>query len=247
MGLPCPRHGVRRMHTFPLGMRSLILPALALTCLISMPAPLPSVLGDFHQVSPPSDNYSRRSAAQGHGIFPPQGPAGTRISVGAGGFRDFTTVESIAMGGVEILGNRTVVTDDDGYFQIDGLVVPGLDPGVVTLTIRVGSGDLETTAISTFEITGPAESAGAVDEALEPLGDSLERVFHFENTTKQWSFFVPLPAFRDANSLAEIREGQVYWIKVARSLTVDLNGQPRNLTCANEGSAQPDCWNVVVW
>jgi hypothetical protein len=241
------------MHAFPLGKGTLILPALALTYLIAMaalpPSP-PSVLGDAHQASLPSDNYSRRPTAQGYGIFPPRGPAGTRISVSAGGFRDFTTVESITMGGVEILGNRTVATDDDGNLQIDGLVVPGLDPGVATLTIRVGSGDLETTAVSTFEITGPAESAGAempVREALEPLGDSLERVFHFENTTKQWSFFDPLPAFRDANSLAVIREGQVYWIKVARSLTIDLNGQSRNLTCANEGNAPADCWNVVVW
>ncbi|HEU0022809.1 MAG TPA: hypothetical protein VFR55_14230, partial [Dehalococcoidia bacterium] len=156
----------------------------------------------------------------------------------------------ITMGGVDILGNRTVSTDGDGNFRIDGLVVPGLDPGVVALTIRVGTGDLETTAIGTFEITGPAgpsEVVTPVREAIEPLGDALERVFHFENDTKEWSFFDPRPAFSDANNLAEIREGQVYWIKVTRGLTVALNGRQRDLTCANEGSAQPDCWNVVAW
>ena len=233
--------------------RSFILPALVLGCLLSVVAALPSppiVQGDSHQISPPTEIHSRRPTTQAHGIVPSKGPAGTRISLSGGGFRDFAAVESITMGGVDILGNRTVSTDGDGNFQIDGLVVPGLDPGVVALTIRVGTGDLETTAIGTFEITGPAgpsEVVTPVREAIEPLGDALERVFHFENDTKEWSFFDPRPAFSDANNLAEIREGQVYWIKVTRGLTVALNGRQRDLTCANEGSAQPDCWNVVAW
>jgi hypothetical protein len=213
--------------------------------------PTPITRGDTHQMSPPTENYFRRPTAQANGIVPSKGPPGTEISVSAGGFRDFALVESITLGGVDILGSQTVTTDDDGNFQVEGLVVPGLDPGVVALTIRVGTGDLETTAVSTFEITGPAAGPSKlvtpVREALAPLEESLERVFHFQNTTKEWSFFDPRPAFSNANSLAEIREGQVYWIKVGGSLRVELNGRPRELTCANQGSARQDCWNLVVW
>jgi hypothetical protein len=226
---------------------------LVLAGLLSLAALLPSppiARGDSHQSDPPGQTYSRRPTTQNYGILPSKGPAGTRITISAGGFRDFAPVESITMGGVDILGNRTVTTGDDGNFQIDGLVVPGLDPGVVAVTIRVGTGIQETTAIGTFEITGPEGSspgAAPVREALEPLGDALERVFHFDNATKKWSFFDPRPDFLEANTLAEIREGQVYWIKVVRSLSIDLNGRRRDLTCANQGGAPPDCWNVVVW
>jgi hypothetical protein len=128
--------------------------------------------------------------------------------------------------------------------------VPGLDPGIVSLEIRVGTGDLETTAVGTFEVTaptGPSGAASAADEALAPLGDALERVFHFDNGTKSWSFFDPRPEFADVNTLNEIVEGEVYWIKVTRSITAPLNFKPRQLSCANEGTPQQDCWNLVVW
>jgi hypothetical protein len=254
MGFPRPPRLVRRILVLPLGSWTLILSTLALTYLIStaglMP-PTPIVRGELHQMGPPAEKYFRRPTAQANGIVPSKGPPGTEISISAGGFRDFDTVESITIGGVDILGSRTVNTDDDGNFHVEGLVVPGLDPGVVALTIRVGTGDLETTAVGTFEITRPAAGLSGtvtpVREALAPLGDSLERVFHFENTTKEWSFFDPLPAFLDANSLSEIHQGQVYWIKVEGSMRVELNGRHREVTCAREGSAQQDCWNVVVW
>jgi len=230
-----------------------ILLALVLTWALSMAAPPPwppIVQGDSQKIGPPPESYLRRPTTQTYGIVPSKGPAGTRISVSGGGFRDFATVESITMGGSDILGNRTVSTDGDGNFQIDNLVVPGLDPGVAAVTIRVGEGNAETTAIGTFEVTdaaGPTGGVTPVGPALEPLGDALERVFHFDNSTKEWSFFDPRPSFLDANSLAEIREGQVYWIKITRDLTVDLNGQQRILTCANPGSPRQDCWNLVVW
>ena len=114
----------------------------------------------------------------------------------------------------------------------------------------MGTGDLETTAVGTFEVTAPTGSSGAAsaaDEALAPLGDALERVFHFDNGTKSWSFFDPRPEFADVNTLNEIVEGEVYWIKVTRSITAPLNFKPRQLSCANEGTPQQDCWNLVVW
>jgi hypothetical protein len=193
---------------------------------------------------------AERPASQGFGANPPSGPPGSRISVSGSGFRDFAPVESITLGGLNILGNRTVTTDGDGRFQVDELIVPGLDPGIVSLVIRVGTGDLETAATGTFEVTAPAGPSGSVstaDEALAPLGDALERVFHFDNGTKTWSFFDPRPEFADINTLNEVVEGEVYWIKVTRSIAISLNSEQRQLSCTDEGTPQQDCWNLVVW
>jgi hypothetical protein len=170
--------------------------------------------------------------------------------VSAAGFHDFAVVQSIRLGGLDILGNRTVSTDDNGAFQVDDLIVPGLDPGIVSLVITVGTGNQETTAVGTFEVTAPAGASGSAvpaAEALAPLGDALERVFHFDNSSKTWSFFDPRPEFADVNTLTEIVEAQVYWMKVTRSVSLSLNGKQRELSCANEGTPQQDCWNLVVW
>jgi hypothetical protein len=193
---------------------------------------------------------TERPTSQGFGADPSSGPPGSRISVSGIGFRGFAQVESITLGGLNILGNRTVNTDRDGYFQADDLIVPGLDPGIVSLVVKVGTGDLETSAAGTFEVTAPAEPSGtalAADEAVAPLGDALDRVFHFDNGTKTWSFFDPRPEFADVNSLNDVVEGEVYWIKVTKSIAVSLNSEQRQLSCADEGTPQQDCWNLVVW
>jgi hypothetical protein len=185
----------------------------------------------------------------GPGVTPSSGPPGTSITVRGAGFRSFEPVESITLGGVNILGNRTVNTDANGEFEVAGLIVPSLDPGIRSLTVRVGSGDLETTATGTFEVTAPngATPASSAAQALEPLGDALERVFYFNNDTKAWSFYDPRSEFADANTLNELVEGRVYWIKVTRDVSPTLNQQQRELTCARQGTPQEDCWNLVVW
>jgi hypothetical protein len=178
------------------------------------------------------------------------GAPGSHVTIRGNGFRAFTPVESIEIGGIDVLGNRTVNTDENGAFEATDLVVPDLDPGIYSLRIQVGTGDLETTAVSTFEVTAPSETTGpgaAAAQALEPLGARLERAFHFDNATKNWSFYDPRPEFTSANTIRELTEGQIYWIKVTQNTTAVLNGQERVLTCVNEGTPQEDCWNLVVW
>jgi hypothetical protein len=178
------------------------------------------------------------------------GSPGSRITIKAGGFRPFTPVKSIQIDNIEILSTSTVTTDENGNFGATNLLVPGLDPGIYTLVIRVGSGDNEVTSASTFEVTPPTESTTpgvAVVQALEPLGNRLERAFHFDNATKTWAFYDPRPGFADANTIDQLVEGQVYWIKVTQNTTAVLNGNQRVLTCINEGTPQEDCWNLVVW
>jgi hypothetical protein len=184
------------------------------------------------------------------GIGQQTGSPGSRVTVRGSGFRSFTPVESIEIGGIEVLGNRTVNTDENGDFAATDLVVPDLDPGIYSLRIQVGTGSLQTTAVSTFEVTSPSEATGpgaAASQALAPLGANLERAFHFDNASKSWTFYDPRPEFASANTMRQLIEGQVYWIKVTQNTTAVLNGTERVLSCVGEGTPQEDCWNLVVW
>ncbi len=182
---------------------------------------------------------------------PRQGPTGSLFTVSASGFRSYELVVSIKMGRVELIGSRTINTDGDGAFTAKDLQVPGLDPGIYALVVTVGSGHLRTTTSSTFEITGPRRAASSETPAsgLAPIidADNLVRVFFFRNSSKDWIFYDPRPAFASSNTLEELRGGEVYWIKVKRNQEPTLNGKTTRLSCADVGTTSENCWNLVVW
>ena len=110
----------------------------------------------------------------------------------------------------------------------------------------------QSTAVSIFEANAPQSQSAQTStpaSGLAPLinADNLERVFYFDNSTKTWLFFDPRPAFAAANSLKELRDRQIYWLKIRRDQTVTLNGKGQPLNCINEGMASENCWNLVVW
>lgn len=88
--------------------------------------------------------------------------------------------------------------------------------------------------------TPPAKTP--VAEALQPLGNKLVRVFHFDNATKNWLWYDPeVPGY---GGLTEMETGKPYWIKVTETVRqVQLNGRPRDLTCKADGN----CWNLEGW
>ncbi len=180
-----------------------------------------------------------------------RGPPGSLFTVRASGFRSFEVVESIKLGGKELLGNRTINTDADGAFIAADLQVPGLDPGRYALVATVGSGDRKTTVTSIFEVTGQERAASSEPTAsgLAPLveADNLERAFFFRNSTKDWLFYDPRPSFTATNTLDELVEREIYWIKVSRDQEVMLNGKVRRMSCAYAGMTSENCWNIVVW
>ena len=219
-----------------------------------MPASLsPSVaMADSQQRTPHAEFLSHQMSEGTPGVDPDRGPAGSFFTVSGTGFRSLTEVESIKLGGSEVLGNRTVNTGADGSFVADNLLVPGLDPGIYGLVITVGRDSNQTIAVTTFEVTAsesqPVQSSSPAS-ALAPLidADNLERVFYFDNSTKTWRFFDHRPAFAAANTLEELRDREIYFFKVSRDQTATLNGKEQALTCVNEGTTSEDCWNNIVW
>ena len=176
------------------------------------------------------------------GIMPAAAAPGQMISVEIEGMRPYTLVDKINIGRVSLLGNQSVTTDREGDATVSDLIVPYLDPGHYPVEVMVGS----ETRVAQFEVLSEAIVPGVaamLPGAVSDLGDNLEAVFHFNNTSKEWSFYDPRPEFADLNTLTELNGGQPYWVLVKDSQEdVDWNGRLVSFTCAAS-----DCWNLEIW
>ena len=175
-------------------------------------------------------------------VSPSQARPGDTISVELLGMPVFTLVGEVVIAGGNRLGNVVVNTDRDGNASVTGILVPAVDPGFYSVRVSVGG----QTAVAQLEILDDAVGAGAATElpgAISDLGDNLDAIFHFNNATKDWTFFDPRPEFADLNTLTELVGGQPYWVLVkAEQLGVDWNGNLVDFTCA-----AGDCWNLEIW
>ncbi len=175
-------------------------------------------------------------------IMPAAAAPGQTISVGVQGMPPYSLIDEITVGRVNMLGNQSITTNRDGDATVSNLIVPFLDPGHYPVTVKV---DTET-RVSQLEVLAEAAVPGVAAElpgAVSDLGDNLDAIFHFNNTSKEWTFYDPRPEFADLNTLNELHGGQPYWVLVKDSQEdVDWNGRLVNFTCAGG-----DCWNLEIW
>ena len=174
-------------------------------------------------------------------VEPALAAPGESLTLSVGGMPVYASVDSITIGGRETLGNQNINTDREGAVTAEGIVVPGLDPGIFSVQLEVN----DIVAIGQVEIVseGPTGLANPLPGAMEAIGDELVRVFYFNGVDKTWSFFDPRPEFDGLNTLTSMVSGQPYWILVSEDVDdVVLNNKTRNLTCVGG-----DCWNQLVW
>ena len=175
-------------------------------------------------------------------ITPASAGPGQTISVGIEGMPPYTLVDEVRIDGANRLGNRNVNTDREGNATVTDILVPFLDPGFYPVEVRVGN----ETRVAQFEVLSEAGVPGvamALPDAVVGLGDNLDAIFHFNNTSKEWTFYDPRPEFADLNTLNELNTGQPYWVLVKDSQEdVDWNGRLVSFTCAGG-----DCWNLEIW
>ena len=174
-------------------------------------------------------------------VTPTQAQPGDTISLSATDMKPYAEADYVKVGGTAY-NDPGANTDIDGNITIDDVLVPGLDPGTYSVIINVDG----TVAIGELEVLAEDSAAGAGAElpgALEELGDSLVRVFHFNGVDKSWDFYDPRPDFADLNTLTTLVNGEPYWVLVSEGQEdVVLNNKSRTLTCVGG-----DCWNQLVW
>ena len=165
------------------------------------------------------------------------GPAGTVVTLTGTGFKAFSTVSALTIGGVDSRPAPVPATDGDGELSTE-VMVPQLATGSHAISVTIAS----TTASSNFSVTAASTDSGVqsgvADAIGTPVGDNLVRVFNFNNATKAWTFYDPDPDLADANTLSNVAAGSVYWIKVTADADVTLNGTLRSLYAG---------WNLVSY
>lgn len=167
---------------------------------------------------------------------------GADLTLNATGFTLYESNIEVKIGNLDVAVPTGTNTDGEGNLEDLTVTVPSLDAGVYTVQLKVG-GAGGTVAIG--EVTVLEDDSGGEVElpgALEPLGENLVRVFHFNNSNKTWSFYDPRPEFAELNTLSALSQGQSYWILVGETQSVTLNAKARSLTCLNG-----ECWNQLVW
>ena len=175
-------------------------------------------------------------------LTPTEAGPGQTISLEIEGMPPYALVNYVNIDGVNRLGGQNPNTDRHGNVMITGVLVPYLDPGFYPVEVMVG----EEVRVVQLEVLSEAVVAGvaaALPGAVEDLSENLVRVFHFNTSSKVWTFYDPRPEFDGLNTLTELANGQPYWILVPETQeNVVLNGRPRDLTCVGG-----DCWNQLVW
>ena len=175
-------------------------------------------------------------------ITPPAAAPGEMISLEITGMPIYEGVDRVMIDGGNRLSGSAINTDSEGDVTIADVLVPYADPGFYPVRIDVGN----ETAVVQLEILAESDVRGVASplpESVMDLGDSLVRIFHFNTSSKVWTFYDPRPEFEGLNTLTELAAGQPYWILVSETQeNVVLNGRPRDLTCVGG-----DCWNQLVW
>ncbi|MCY4417542.1 MAG: hypothetical protein OXE87_14720 [Chloroflexi bacterium] len=176
------------------------------------------------------------------GLDPGAAAPGQTITVSVEGMPPYSLVEHVKIDGANRLGGRNINTNREGDATVTDILIPFLDPGFYPVEVKVGN----ETRVAQLEVLAEATVTGVAAElpaAVSDLGDNLDAIFHFNNQSKEWTFYDPRPEFSDLNTLTELHGGQPYWVLVKDSQEdVDWNGRLVSFTCAGG-----DCWNLEIW
>jgi hypothetical protein len=172
------------------------------------------------------------------------GPPGTRVTLTAQGFEQFTLVDALTIGNVNLTPSPAPSTDGNGSTSFE-FVVPGLDTGIQTVQLQVE----DTTASLGFSVTdNSSDETPSIDfdVVLNNISDKLERAFLFNNLSKDWQFFDARKEFAGANTLTQVPSGATLWLKVTQDVQFGINGHFFDLTCTSPDADEDGCWNSIV-
>ena len=176
-------------------------------------------------------------------LSPTTGPEGSMVNLTGTGFHRFRPLSALRVGNIPVTVTPAPSTDRNGDMSFS-FQVPGIDVGTQNVVASVGT----TTASVGFIVQDVTGVVGAVTSgveiALEPLltEGTLDRVFYFNNATKEWQWHIVDDAFAASNNLDEVVSGAPLWVLVNEDTSVTLNNRLVDFTCAGD-----DCWNLITF
>ena len=158
-------------------------------------------------------------------ITPSSGPGGTLATLNGGGFKAFTTMTVLEVGGT-LVQPRPVgpSVNREGILQDTVVLIPGLDAGTHTVKIRVGDATVSTPFTITDDATlapvgatadtTPADAFSALIENEVDGQPNLIGVFRFDEDAQTYQSYDPDPANAGFNDLEMVGSGDVFWVRL---------------------------------
>ena len=180
-----------------------------------------------------------------------EGSPGDTLTVTGDGFKSFTSIDYVKIGGIEVTPAPKPATNRDGEFTAS-ILVPDLAPGANSVEISVGAGtESGATANANFKILEESAStmmpevmmaeAATPDVAFAAViaEDNLIAVYHFDPATQNeapnygYTVYDARPLFMSGNNLDSIEPGQFYTVEVSENqMGVTLGNQTVDLYAA---------------
>ena len=189
------------------------------------------------------DTYRHRVPRAAVTISPASGPEGSMVTLEGTGFGRFESLDELTVGGNDVTVSPNPSTDRDGNATFT-FQIPGLDAGTQNIVVDF-DGVTASVAFTVAEASGVVGAITSdVEVALEPLltAGTLDRVFYFNNESKEWQWHIVDADFASSNNLDDVVSGAPLWVLVTEDTSATLNGRVVNFTCAGD-----DCWNLVTF
>ena len=159
-------------------------------------------------------------------ITPSSGPGGTIATLNGGGFKAFTTMTVLEVGGT-LVQPRPVgpSVNREGILQDTLVLIPGLDAGTHTVKVQVGDATVsapftitDDAALapvgSTAADTSPADAFSALIENEVDGQPNLIGVFRYNDETQAYETYDPDPANAGFNNLDTVSSGDIFWVRL---------------------------------
>ena len=148
---------------------------------------------------------------------------GGMLTISGTNFAIYSTVKSAMIGDEDVTPSPKPLMDKYGAVEFQ-VLVPRLDPGSHSITVKDGK---DNSATETFTVVEATVSSAPADVFADI--DGLVRVFKYDSATQSWLLYSPdidPASIPEGQALTSVMSGDVLWINVSAATT--FQGQTLN-------------------